>query len=283
MIGVSTLLENFETITEAPGGVQRVREIILDLAVRGQLVPASNTVETAKELLTRASEQAQALSQKKSRKADNGSQEHGYLMPQVPSHWEVTPAGSLGQLVRGVTYAKADASLEPAQGKIPLLRANNIDGTVNYESLVHIGQEKVKAEQILRRGDILICTSSGSQALVGKAALITVDRPATFGAFCAVFRPLLSETVPYMALYFQSPLYRRAISKVSRGIGINNLRVGDILQLQIPLPPLVDQVRIVAKIDELLSMCEQLDSAIRNRTNIAFKLAAEVAHLVEVG
>ncbi|MEA5615128.1 restriction endonuclease subunit S [Nodularia spumigena] len=144
---------------------------------------------------------------------------------------------------------------------MPLLRAHNIQRSINFEKLVHVPTRLVSDQQLLRKHDLLICMSSGSHSLVGKAAPVLSDEQATFGAFCSVFRPCSEAIAPYLARFFESPLYRDGIAGDSRGIGINNLRAGDIESLMIPLPPLAEQRRIVAKVDELMGLLDELERA----------------------
>ena len=73
--------------------------------------------------------------------------------------------------VRGVSYSPKDLHDSLNDESIILLRANNIkDGKINFDDVVYIDKKKVNKNQYLCRGDVLICTSSGSKELVGKAA-----------------------------------------------------------------------------------------------------------------
>ena len=107
---------------------------------------------------------------------------------------------------------------------VPILRANNINGQLNYEDLVYVPREKVKGEQFVKALDIIIAMSSGSKHLVGKAAQAYQDFEGGFGTFCGLVR--ISEEVnqKFIGLFFQSPVYRNEISRLSIGININNLR-----------------------------------------------------------
>ena len=98
--------------------------------------------------------------------------------------------GDLIEQIRGVSYKPEDLCDSLNEDGIPLLRANNIqDGKLNFEDIIYIDKKKVKSNQHLKSGDILICTSSGSKELVGKAAFVENDLSMTFGAFCKVIRP----------------------------------------------------------------------------------------------
>ena len=91
--------------------------------------------------------------------------------------------------IRGVSYKPDDVIEKAIEGYIPLLRANNIkDGKLNFDNLVYVRKDKVKQEQLLQKGDILICASSGSKDLVGKAGEFNLEGVYTFGAFCKVKR-----------------------------------------------------------------------------------------------
>ncbi len=183
----------------------------------------------------------------------------------VPEDWYWARGYQLLSVIRGVTYKKSEASDVPLEGYLPLLRANNIRGMLNFDNLVYVPRNLISEQQIIRTGDVLIAMSSGSKALVGKAAQAQENFQGSFGAFCGLLR--LTEAVfnPYLAWYFQSPLYRLAISASSQGIGINNLRKGNIEELFIPVPPLEEQKRIVAKVDELMALCDDLETQQQTR------------------
>ena len=160
--------------------------------------------------------------------------------------------GDVCEQVRGVSYKPTDASLEPKEGYVPLLRANNIfEGVINHDDLVFVRQDRILASQYLRQGDVLVCTSSGSVKLVGKAAQIQANIHESFGAFCRVLRPNARLSARYFHHYFQSETYRKKISNKAAGANINNIRSEDLDELLIPLTPLAEQRRIAAKLDLL--------------------------------
>src|SRR5262245_50518466 len=123
----------------------------------------------------------------------------------------------------------------------------------------YVRQERISSEQYLRRGDFLIVLSSGSKNLVGKAAFVNKDFTGGFGGFCGVIRLHISSLEPYVGIFLSSPLYREALAEGSRGIGINNLKKETLSNALIPLPPLTEQHRIAAKMDELMAPCDQLE------------------------
>ena len=130
----------------------------------------------------------------------------------------------LAKQVRGVSYKPEDLHDSLDNNSVILLRANNInDGKINFEDVVYVDKSKVSKEQYLCKGDILICASSGSKQLVGKAASVDFDIECTFGAFCKVVRPN-SDIADYLGTYFQSNSYRQKISEVAIGANINNIR-----------------------------------------------------------
>ena len=142
--------------------------------------------------------------------------------------------GDISQQVRGVSYKPEDLHSRLNSNSVILLRANNIsDGKINFDDILFVDKKCVSAEQYLRKSDVLICASSGSKSLVGKAAQIDFDIECTFGAFCKVVRPY-SGYEKYLAIYFQSMAYRRLISELSIGVNINNIRNEHISSILIP-------------------------------------------------
>ena len=179
---------------------------------------------------------------------------------------------TLVKQVRGVSYRPEDLHNELNKDSVILLRANNIkDSKIIFDDVVYVDKSKVSDEQYLRKGDVLICASSGSKNLVGKAASVDFDRQCTFGAFCKVIRPK-NGIDEFLEIFFQSPIYRRKISEVAIGANINNIRNEHIDELDIPVYPAYEQsdianiIKIIQTIitkrkDELFS----LDNLIKSR------------------
>jgi type I restriction enzyme S subunit len=159
-----------------------------------------------------------------------------------------------------VTFKKHESSSVPGEGLVPLITSTQISerGLNLTAGLSFVPAERVKPEQRLLRGDIVVAASSGSAAVVGKSAMVSTDWPGTFGAFCAVLRPGRSLDPRYIALYVGSPEVRRTWSRLAAGTNINNLRREHLTEVVVPLAPLAEQGRIVAAIEEHLS---RLDAA----------------------
>lgn len=158
--------------------------------------------------------------------------------------------GDLATQLRGVTFAKSDASNEPRDGTIGVVRAGNIvDGELLTDDLVFVPASKVNSKQLLRQHDVLIAASSGSLEVVGKAARVRDDQRVAFGAFCKVLRPSARVDPGYFSHYFQTSEYRRHVSSVAAGANINNLKNSDLDDIEIPLPPIEEQRRIAAVLD----------------------------------
>jgi len=181
----------------------------------------------------------------------------------LPAHWVTCLTSDVATLIRGVTYGKQDARKSEAKGFRPILRANNINGTINFDDLVFLPTHLISPAQQLRTGDILFAMSSGSRHLVGKSARINRDLDIGFGAFCGVLRPCDEVSDGYLFLVYQTRDFRRAVSEVSKGSNINNLKREHLLDYEIPLPPLNEQRRIVAKIEELFSELDAGEESLR--------------------
>lgn len=172
--------------------------------------------------------------------------------------------GEIAEQVRGVTYSKNDASPDESDGMIKILRANNItDNGLKFSNLVWVPKSCVSSKQMLRKGDIIVATSSGSLDVVGKAAPVEDDLKASFGAFCKVVRPGKSIDSHYLANYFKTAKYRSIISGLAAGANINNLRNEHIDNLEIPLPPLAEQKRIAAILDKADAIRRKLQQSLR--------------------
>lgn len=151
---------------------------------------------------------------------------------------------SLGFCLRGVSYdGSADLFEAETPDSIRLLRANNVqNGEVVYSDVQHVQKGRVKQDQYLKRGDILVCMANGSRALVGKAGVFWEENASTytFGAFMGCFRPAAGAASDrYVPFLFQSNEYRDQLNVILSGSAINNLSPSQILSFSFKLP--IDQ------------------------------------------
>lgn len=179
-------------------------------------------------------------------------------------NFKLVKLGDFIKQIRGVSYKKSDIYTNLNEKSIELLRANNIkDSNLVLDDIVYVDKSKVKKEQILKKGDILICASSGSKHLVGKSVLIKENTNFTFGAFCKVIR---TEKISsrFLEYFFQSQEYRNLINQVVSGTNINNIKNEHIDNIMIPLPPINEQQRIVNRIESLFIKLDRAKELIEN-------------------
>lgn len=162
--------------------------------------------------------------------------------------------GDIIEQIRGVSYKPEDVVKSLNETSIVLLRANNIrDGQLNFDDVIYIDKKRVNQKQLLKAGDILICTSSGSKELVGKAAYVAHDLPMSFGAFCKVVRSKKIEP-KYLGYFFNCPYYQRKILDSASGANINNIRNEHIDNIEISIPQLSRQQYVISILDKLTTL-----------------------------
>lgn len=176
----------------------------------------------------------------------------------------VTRVADIADQIRGVTYGKQDASRTPRAGYLPVLRAGNIsDCGLVFDDLVFVPAARISAKQRIRQNDVVIAASSGSLDVVGKAARALNDFAGGFGAFCKVLRPGPLVDPGYFGHFFQTREYRRRVSALAAGANINNLRNEHLDEMLVPLPPLPEQRRIAAILDQADALRAKRRAAIR--------------------
>lgn len=176
---------------------------------------------------------------------------------EIPSEWVFSFLSDIVEIIRGVTYKKAQSSTNPDQGLLPVLRANNIQkGKLLNSDLVYVPCELVKQRQKLNLGDIVVAMSSGSKSVVGKAAKVDSVIDGSFGAFCGVLRPVSGVDSDYVSWFTHSLEYRNKVSSLSAGANINNLKPSHFDVIAIPVAPLAEQKAIAEKLDTLLAEVE---------------------------
>lgn len=165
--------------------------------------------------------------------------------------WLTKPLNEIATVVRGVSFDKSQVNDEPHKNSIPILRAGNIqDSLLTNSDLVYVPDELVSDEQIMKCGDLAICMSSGSPAIVGKTAHLDSDWHGSVGAFCAIVRFNVNLHHRFGSYWFRSPAFLRWRDSNAKGANIQNLRRAELEKLPVPVPPLAEQERIVNLLDE---------------------------------
>lgn len=244
-------------------GIKKLRELILELAVRGKLVPQDAGDEPAIELLDRVkAAKAAGARQKSGRKPkalptiDDAKRPYA-----IPDSWTFARLGDVVEVVRGITFPASEKFKEPEVGKLACLRTSNVQDQIEWDDLLYIRERFVaRPEQFVQHNDIVM-SMANSRELVGKVALVDslpVDR-ATFGGFLGVLRPAGVHPSYVMALLRSPQTRQELIGSASQTTNIANISMGKLNPLIVALPPLAEQHRIVHKVDELMALCDRLE------------------------
>lgn len=166
--------------------------------------------------------------------------------------------------VRGVSYNPKDISDVPLEDYLPILKANNIqENALDTSNLIYIHKSKIKQEQLIKKGDLLIAASSGSKEIVGKNVFFEKDFNGSFGAFCKVVRPNQNIHAKFLSAFFKTPIYRRHIRNLIQGANINNLRNEDIDSLKIPEFSIEYQIHLANILSKAEAFIAQRNESIR--------------------
>lgn len=180
---------------------------------------------------------------------------------ELPDGWKWEKLGNYITLLRGVSYKKDDAHSEKLENDCLIMRGGNIvEGSINLESdNVYVDKSLVSENQLIKKYDIIIVTSTGSTKVIGRAGVSKDNyNDVAFGAFLTLARPNDLANKSYINQYFQSSLYRERIRQLASGVNINNIRSEYITETPIPLPStLTEQERIVNRIETMFAKLDQ--------------------------
>ena len=275
---VAFALNNLTPLTTRSDQIKALRQTILNLAVRGKLVPQDPNDEPASELLKR-------IATEKARLVKAGKAKRGKALPPIsenqtkvplPTSWFWCRLGNLSKLV--TSGSRGWAKYYSREGAI-FVRMGNLSKEHYRLRLDHIQHVKPPSNREgtrtqLDTGDLLISITGD----VGMLGLI----PENFGEayinqHTAMVRPVDEMKGRYLAEFFRSPFAKDQFNAPQRGIK-NSFRLTDITQFLVPLPPLAEQHRIVAKVDELMEFCDQLEASLATGDETQGRLVGAVLH-----
>ncbi|MEH1922209.1 restriction endonuclease subunit S [Nostoc sp.] len=261
---LKTVFENFELLTDAPNAVAKLREIILQLAIRGKLVAQHPNDEPALALLERIkSKKKQLIFSNKTQKLDfNLSDEEDVILESLPVNWYWTNLETIGwinprnNLPDDLDVAFIPMNLIPQKYGVVVQWETKKWGDVK-KGFTHFAEGDVALAKItpcFQNGKSCVMRGLKNQFGAGTTEL-------------HIFRPIDNLTYPeYVLIYFNSVSFiKNAIPIMTGTAGQKRVPNSYVAQNPFPLAPLAEQKRIVEKCDRLLSICDEIEKRQQQR------------------
>ena len=228
------LAEHFHTLFTTESSIDALKQTLLQLAVMGKLVPQRN---------------------------EGTRQDH------LPIGWSTKTIKDFCTVQGGIQKTPLR---QPISQHIPYLRVANVQrGRIDIAQLERYELTLDELEKWrLDKGELLIVEGNGSEKEIGRCAIWQGEvADCVFQNHLMRVRPTLAQEVEYLALYLNSPVGMAHMKRLAiTTSGLFNLSVGKIRSIPIDLPPIGEQQHIVAKVDQLMALCDQLkDSLTRSR------------------
>ena len=243
------LLSNLNLLATAPGGVARLRELILTLAVQGKLVPQDPADEPASRLLQKIrAEKDRLIAEGKIKKdkplAAIAEEENPF---ELPVGWEWVRLAEIAYPQAGFAF-KSNGFNDLGSG-LPLIRIRDVGG--NSPATFFSGE--FRPEFVVQPSDWLISMDGEFRVREWHGPISLLNQRVTRLIFCGdeLFRPFIAAALQFRLQELQGT---KAYTTV------DHLSGGQIASAVIPLPPLAEQSRIVARVEELMRLCDALEA-----------------------
>ena len=268
------LLAHYERIADAPDAIHSLRRFVLELAVRGKLVEQDVNDEPASELLKQiVAEKARLVRAGKIRKPrDLGGNDDVPTPFEIPSCWRWVRLDGVGAIIGGGTPSANDAENFADSGTgVPWLTPADLGSFSEWfisrgaRDLSETGL-KTSSATLMPAGTVLFT----SRAPIGYVA-ISANPISTNQGFKSIV-PYIRDCSRFIALAMKA--FAPEIDANAPGTTFKEVSGKNVAGVPFPLPPLAEQHRIVAKVDELMALCDQLEAARTERETTRNRLAA---------
>ncbi len=248
-------LTNLSKFTHRPDQIPVLRKTILNLAVRGKLVPQDPNDEAASELMKRIQTDRLGNDIIKSVKSLLSTPMDEGIPYKSPKGWEWV-------CLQDVFCSITDGDHLPppkTENGVPFLVIGNVrKGVIDFSGCRHVSESYYSELASRRRptnGDILY-TLVGSY---GIPVLLVDDRPFCVQRHIGILRPSSRIDAKFLARVLASGLVYEQATNCATGIAQKTVPLSGLRKIRVPLPPLAEQHRIVAKVDELMALCDRLE------------------------
>jgi hypothetical protein len=255
-VNPATFLKHFDRLSEAPDAIPQLRQFILDLALRGKLIEQEPHDAPARDVLGGRTLSLTAAASPW----------------QLPNGWSWSSLALLGESMGGGTPSKENAKFW--SGHIPWVSPKDMKVDCISDAEDHITEEAV-AQSAVR------LIPEGALLMVVRGMILAHSFPTAIAARQLTINQDMKAIIPFcpdmgrMLLLLTKGLKPFVLRLVRRSThGTCKLLTGDLFSLPIPIPPLPEQDRIIAKVDELMTLCDRLEAAHERREHTRDQLTA---------
>ena len=272
---LETVFTNFDKIIKTKEDIKDIRNLILSLAIKGKLVEQNQDDEKASELLKRIKAEKQRLIDEKVIKKEKPLPpiEDEEIPFDIPNNWEWVRLGELGNIFNGnsINEKVKKEKYEDIPNGLNYIATKDIDyptSIINYNNGIKIPFEELNKFRIAHKNSVLICSEGGS---AGKKIGIT-EEDICFGNKLYALESFSEELDnKYIFYVYNSSYFYKNFKGNETGI-IGGVSVNKFKNIEIPLPPIEEQKRIVSKVESLMKICDLLEEKITLNEKISDKL-----------
>jgi type I restriction enzyme S subunit len=230
-------------------GVKKLRELILELAVRGKLVSQDSSDEPASELLKRIAAEKVKLLKEGKLKSDKALPPIGDEPKrfQIPKGWSWARVHDTGQYLNGLSFKESDWG----DTGHPIIRIQNLSGR---SSEFNRTERNVDESLLVSKGDLLVSWSGTLDVFVWEKDEVGVLNQHIFKVI-----PIDCLHKDYIFWLLKAAIKEMESSEHAHGLVMTHINRGPFLAHLIPVPPVEEQKRITLKLQELMALCDQLE------------------------
>ncbi|MDA8259919.1 MAG: restriction endonuclease subunit S [Betaproteobacteria bacterium] len=244
------LSEHLPLLASAPDGIQKLRGLILELAVRGKLVPQDPNDEPASELLKRIAKVRARLEAEGSCKKSKATPLDSEGAPpfELPAGWALSQLSDLTLVLNGRAYSKDELLSEG----VPVLRVGNLFTSNHW----YYSNLQLEDDKYCDQGDLLYSWSASFGPFIWQG-------PKVIYHYHIWKLRLFDESSLSKEFFYKFLLEKTAeIKAAGHGVSMIHMTKEKMEKILVPIPPFAEQHRIVAKVDELMALCDRLESEV---------------------
>ena len=270
-MNLNLLSDNFEMLADAPDGVPKLREMILQLAVREKLVAQDSDDEPASVLLDKIkAEKEQLIKEKKIRKMKPLPPiEYDKMSYDLPENWQWVR-------IRDITHDLGQTKPKSRFTYVDVSSINNQKGIISDDiKIIEPDKAPSRARKIVAKGTVIYSTVRPYLLNIAIIGVTYKPKPIVSTAF-AVLHPFCGVLNKFLFYYLRSTTFIEFVETEMSGMAYPAISDSKLNRGVIPLPPFNEQKRIVTKVNQLMSLCDELETRKqkRNRIHIALNDAA---------